>query len=71
MSKTLGLAVLQEDYSDARIPAMEHLMPLSREAIVYFSGMDPVAEPHRVNDAFRIIAEVFEQDLNWEFRTSN
>jgi hypothetical protein len=65
MSKELGLAVLQPGYADARIPVMEHLMPLSREAVIHFSGIDPVVEPNRVNEAFRIIAERFEQDLNW------
>jgi hypothetical protein len=65
MSKELGLAVLRQDYAGSRIPVMEHLQGLSREAIIHFSGIDPVAEPHRVNDAFRIVAEVFEQDLNW------
>ncbi len=67
MSIELGFAVLQPDYHGNRIPVMEKLEPLSREAIVHFSGIDPVAEPHRVNEAFQRIAEIFETDLNWGF----
>lgn len=65
MSKDVGLAVLQSDYNGMRIPVMEHIQGLSREAIVHFTGIDPVAERHRVNEAFQRLAEIFEQDLNW------
>lgn len=65
MSKELGLAVLRPDYNGTRIPVMEHLLGLSREAIQHFSGIDPVADRHRLNEAFRRVAEAFEVDLNW------
>jgi hypothetical protein len=65
VSRRLGLAVLQPEYREARIPVMEHMMGMSREAIQHFSGIDPLAERHRINEAFRRVAEAFEVDLNW------
>jgi hypothetical protein len=65
MSKELGLAVLSADYNGSRIPVMEHMGGLSREAIKRFSGIDPYAEPRRMNEAFRRVAEAFEVDLLW------
>ncbi len=65
MAKDLGLAVLRPDYDGARIPVMEHLGGLSRAAIRHFSGIDPVAEPDRIGEAFRRVADAFEVDLLW------
>jgi hypothetical protein len=65
MSKSLGLAVLRDDYDGARVPVMEHFSPLSREALVHFTGIDPVAEPARVPQAFDRMAEILEVDLLW------
>ena len=63
--KTLAEAVLRPDYRGERLAVMEHLWGLSRHAIVHFTGIDPVAERGRVNEAFRRLAEVFEVDLVW------
>lgn len=65
MSRALGLAVLAKDYRGDRIPVMEHLSPLSREAIRHFSGIDPIVERNRVSEAFRKIADIFEVDMVW------
>ena len=65
MSAELGLAVLQDDYAGSRIPVMEHITGISRAAIRHFTGIDPLGEPDRLNEAFRRLAEVFELDLNW------
>lgn len=48
-----------------RLPVMEHLMGLSCEAIVHFTGINPVQEPARLNEAFQQLATVFEVDLLW------
>lgn len=61
----LGLAILRPDYHGQRIAVMEHPRGLSRQAIEHFSGIDPLREPQRLNEAFRRIAEVFEIDLLW------
>ncbi len=63
MSASLGRAVLKRDYCGDRIPVMEHLWGLSRQAIQHYTGIDPIAEPGRIHDAFKGIAEVFEVDL--------
>ncbi|HTS19542.1 MAG TPA: uroporphyrinogen decarboxylase family protein [Verrucomicrobiae bacterium] len=63
--KNLGLSLLGNDYSGARVPVMEHIWGLSRQAIRHFTGIDPMIERHRINEAFRSIAEVFEVDLLW------
>ena len=63
--KNFGAAVLNPDYHGATIPVMEHLWGLSRQAIVHFTGLDPVARRDQVNAAFRRLAEVFEVDLIW------
>lgn len=65
MSRQAGIDALHGVRSAGRIPVMEHLGGLSREAIKHFSGIDPVAEPRRVNEAFRRLTEVFENDLVW------
>jgi hypothetical protein len=65
MSRTLGLTVLRDDYHGTRIPIMEHIGGLSRQAIRHFSGIDPLMEPRRLNEAFTRIAEIFEVDLLW------
>ena len=65
MSKELGLSLLRPDYSDSRIPVMEHPNGLSRAAIKHFSGIDPLLEPNRIPEAWRCIAEAFEIDLLW------
>ena len=65
MSIDLGLAILRPDYHGQRVAVMEHLRGLSRQAIEHFSGIDPLREPQRLNEAFRRIAEVFEVDLLW------
>ena len=65
MAETLGRAVLRGDYNEPRVPVMEHPGGLSRTAIRYFSGIDPLEEPGRINEAFRKVAEAFEIDLLW------
>jgi hypothetical protein len=65
MSRELGLAVLRNDYHGERIPVMEHPRGLSRQAIAHFSGIDPLAQPHRLNEAFQHVAQAFEIDLVW------
>jgi hypothetical protein len=65
MSKALGEAVLQPNYRGAGIPVMEHVGGLSRQALRHFTGIDPIAERHRLNEAFRRVAEAFEVDLLW------
>ncbi len=65
MSKTLGLAVLDAGYDQPRVPVMEHIFGIGRDAIVHFTGIDPVAERGRIAEAFDRLAEVFEIDLLW------
>jgi hypothetical protein len=65
MSQELGLTVLDPRYVGDRIPVMEHCWGLSRTAIQHFSGIDPLREPNRLNEAFRRVAETFEIDLLW------
>ena len=65
MSQELGLELLQPTYHEPRIPVMEHMGGLSREAIRHFTGIDPLRERHRINEAFHKIVEVFEIDLLW------
>jgi hypothetical protein len=65
MSHALGLEVLSGDYRGERVPVMEHPRGASRQAIAYFTGIDPLAEPERLNEAFRRLAEVLEIDLLW------
>jgi hypothetical protein len=65
MAASLGLAVLRPGYRGARVPVMEHCMGASREVIRHFSGIDPLAEPERVNEAFRKLAAALEIDLLW------
>lgn len=65
MSRQAGIDALRGVRSAGRIPVMEHIGGLSREAIAHFTGIDPVAEPRRVNAAFRRLAEVFETDMVW------
>lgn len=65
MSREVGLNVLAGRARGERIPVMEHLWGLAREAILHFSGIDPVREPQRVNEAFKQLAETFEVDLVW------
>ncbi len=63
--KTFGLSVLDPGYKGAQVPVMEHIWGLSRQTIRHFTGIDPLAERARLNEAFRRIAEVFEIDLLW------
>lgn len=65
MSKALGLAVLDPAYDGQRVPVMEHPAGIGRDAIVAFSGIDPVAEPARVGEAFDGVVDAFEIDLLW------
>jgi hypothetical protein len=65
VSKQLGTELLRPDYRGSRIPVMEHLWGLSRQAIRHFTGIDPVVKRSLVNEAFRRLAEVFEVDLIW------
>lgn len=65
MSKQKGEDLLAGKLSTGRLPVMEHMAGISREAIVHFTGIDPVVEPSRLNEAFRTLAEVFEIDLLW------
>ena len=63
VSEDLGRAVLAPDYSGLRIPVMEHLWGLSREAIQHFTGIDPIAQRQRIREAFLRLIELFEVDL--------
>ena len=63
--ETLGLRLLQADYKEERIPVLEHVWGLSREAVRHFTGIDPLGEHQRINEAFRKIVEIFEVDLLW------
>jgi hypothetical protein len=65
VSKRQGEDLLAGKSRIGRLPVMEHLAGISRQAIVHFTGIDPVAEPARLNDAFRALAMVFEVDLLW------
>ncbi len=65
MSAQRGLEVLQPGYCGVRIPVMEHCRGASREVIRHFSGIDPLAEPERINEAFRKLSEALEIDLLW------
>jgi len=65
MSASLGAAVLQPGYHNNRIPVMEHCYGSSREVIRHFSGIDPLVEPGRINEAFRKLVEAMEIDLMW------
>jgi len=65
VTRAIGQAVLKRHNGRDRLAVMEHLSGLSREAIVHFTRIDPVAHPRRVNEAFRQLAEVFEVDLYW------
>ena len=65
MAIDLGQAILRPDYRGRRVAVMEHVRGMSRQAIRHFSGIDPLREPGRLNEAFRRIAEVFEIDLLW------
>ncbi len=65
MSRELGLAVLRPDYSGRPIPVMEHCRGASREVIRHFSGIDPLREPERLNEAFVGLAQALEIDLVW------
>jgi len=65
MSEDLGRAVLAPDYAGERIPVMEHLSGLSRQAIQHFTGIDPVTQRQRIRQAFGQLIELFEVDLLW------
>lgn len=65
MARSLGLEVLKSNYSDPRIPVMEHCMGSSRQLIQHLSGIDPIKEPNRLNEAFRRLADAMEIDLLW------
>jgi hypothetical protein len=65
MSKSRGLDILDPGYADPRIPVMDHIQGLSREALIHFTGIDPIQEPHRLNETFRTLCEIFEVDLLW------
>ncbi len=65
MSFDLGVALLGPKYSEPRIPVMEHIWGLSRNAIKHFSGIDLIRQPQRINESFRSVARVFEIDLLW------
>ncbi len=65
MALNLGLELLNDDYHGVRIPVMEHMAGLSRAALRHFSGIDPLDEPDRILEIFRIVAERFEVDLLW------
>lgn len=65
MSKRYGQQIMAGRRPADRLPVMEHLAGISREAIVHFTQIDPVASPKRLNEAFRKLAEVFEIDLLW------
>ncbi|NNM88277.1 MAG: hypothetical protein HKL95_07135 [Phycisphaerae bacterium] len=65
MSMDLGMAVLRPNYHGDRIAVMEHPRGLSRQAICHFSGIDPLREPQRLNEAFRRVTQAFEIDLLW------
>lgn len=65
MSASLGQEVLRPGYRGRRVPVMEHPRGASREVIRHFSGIDPLVEPHRLNEAFRTLARALEIDLIW------
>jgi hypothetical protein len=65
MSYQAGVDALRGVRSAGRLPVMEHPRGISRAAITHFTGIDPLIEPHRLNEAFRKLAEVFEIDLLW------
>jgi hypothetical protein len=63
MSKSRGVAVLDPGCGDSRIPVMDHIQGLSRDALIHFTGIDPIREPDRLNETFQRVCEVFEVDL--------
>ncbi len=65
MSTKLGLAVLQKDYNESRIPVMEHLGGLSRKAIIHFTGIDLLATPDQYDQAYLMLSDIFDVDLKW------
>lgn len=66
MSVELGLAVLDRDYDQPRIPVMEHFGALSREAIQALVGRDPLVEgPYAINDIYQQVGRALDVDLNW------
>lgn len=65
MSRNIGQQLLAGKITAARLPVMEHMGGLSCEMIVHFTGISPIKEPTRLNEAFRRLAEIFEVDLLW------
>lgn len=65
MSRKLGLELLKADYHGDRIAVMEHCRGASRAVIKHLSGIDPMKEPGRLNEAFLKVAEAMEIDLLW------
>ncbi|MBL4701692.1 MAG: hypothetical protein JKX85_10595 [Phycisphaeraceae bacterium] len=65
MSRKRGEQLMAGKTLDHRLPVMEHLTGMSCEAIVHFTGINPVAQPDRLNEAFGRLADVFEVDLLW------
>lgn len=48
-----------------KIPAMEHIHGLSREAVTALSGRDPFQEPDALNEIYRAVTRQLDVDLNW------
>ncbi len=65
MSREAGIDALRGGRSGDRIPVMEHMGGLSRQAIMHFTGLDPVADPSCLAAAWDRLADTFEVDLLW------
>ena len=65
MAISLALAAIDPSYRDARIPVMEHYIGLSRTAVQYFTGDDPLAPGAALTDIYRRLAIALDIDLFW------